>query len=413
MFDDLHDPDPPTADSSHFADVSERAHTMRTRRYALFGAASLAGVVAVGALAFAATSGGDDDIVVSPADSADPGEPIATVGTTTTTTIAAPVTTADPGPPIVVTTTIPPTTTETPAAATTTTEPVPATDPPPVTTEPPLTTTTAPTTTVPPAPTPIAGPFVAIDGDGDAVLLADSAAPPVLLFDGSDPDEPGQEDVLSVDVATVTPDGSTAWIGSCCEPAAGSIFVARPPTPATGSDAAYFGLRPAVDASGTQLATGDISGAVVVYDIGGDPSQGVRSPEPATPFTVVDVAWTQDDTVIALGIDGPSWVVRAYRYDGTTLAPLGEGPVAGSEGGGDYELGGITPLGGAIVHQRGSSEYQTIPLADGDSATTVALPGPALNMWQRRNDPLVWVDEQRTLRIGDQIVPGEYIWARR
>ena len=68
-------------------------------------------------------------------------------------------------------------------------------------------------------------PFVAIDGNGDAVLVESMDGTSTVLADGTDPDDPlpSEGEVTYIDGVTVSPDGTIAIVGYCCEPIAGSL----------------------------------------------------------------------------------------------------------------------------------------------------------------------------------------------
>ena len=51
--------------------------------------------------------------------------------------------------------------------------------------------------------------------------------------------------------------------------------------------------------------------------------------------------------------------------------------------------------------------------AGGSSLQVVDLPAPALSAWFYDPGQLIWVDANRTLRVGDSVIEGEYTWARR
>ncbi|MEM1334788.1 MAG: hypothetical protein AAGG08_15155, partial [Actinomycetota bacterium] len=61
MFDQLHDPNPPTATSHHLAVVAERAVGMRRRRTAAIASVAAVGLLAVGAVSVAAVQRGDEE----------------------------------------------------------------------------------------------------------------------------------------------------------------------------------------------------------------------------------------------------------------------------------------------------------------------------------------------------------------
>ena len=151
---------------------------------------------------------------------------------------------------------------ETSTTIATTTTPTPSTSVAPGTTAatvPPTVPLTVPLATAAPTTAPLATAptaIVAVTVDGRLVVLdAATGAELRQLADLGDPrgggaEGPGPNHVTTV---SVTPDGSTAYFDSCCEPAAGMIFSvptdgSRPPEPLTN------GLGPAVSPDGRSLA---------------------------------------------------------------------------------------------------------------------------------------------------------------
>ena len=62
---------------------------------------------------------------------------------------------------------------------------------------------------------------------------------------------------------------------------------------------------------------------------------------------------------------------------------------------------------------RDADEFTIVDVANREEPfTQVTLPGAARTAWFD-SGVLIWVDTEGTLHAGDQIVPGEYTWARR
>jgi hypothetical protein len=150
-------------------------------------------------------------------------------------------------------------------------------------------------TTIPPSAPPTT--IVAVTVDGRVVVL-DAATGNVVrqLADLGDPrvqpaEGPGPNAVTQI---TVTPDGSTAYYDSCCEPAAGMIFSvptdgSREPEPLT------HGLGPAVSPDGRYLAF-TLLDAVVVRDLTTGDEQTFTDPAYTEQPLFGDVTWSVDGT---------------------------------------------------------------------------------------------------------------------
>lgn len=168
----------------------------------------------------------------------------------------------------------------TPPVVPDTTTPIATTVAPSVSTAPPTSDEVQPSVVVVPSTTAplsliVQRPLVAIEADGDAVMLDLGAVEPVLLFDGQDPDGSSQlgEGPNLVDRISVAPDGSLAYVGLCCAPGVGTILTTRPPAVASITDTPNYGFAPTLNTSATLLAgagpntvtvTNIASGAVIV-----------------------------------------------------------------------------------------------------------------------------------------------------
>lgn len=230
-----------------------------------------------------------------------------------------------------------PTTTLTTTTATTSRAPTTAASPrtttsPTATAAPPTSLPTTPTSAVPPAPpttivaVTLDGRVVALDAVTGAELreLANLGDPRVAV-----PEGPGPNFVTQV---SVTPDGSTAYYDTCCEPAVGTIFSvptdgSRPPSPLVN------GLGPAVSPNGRYLAYTAVN-ALVVRDLATGDERTFTDPsyDPSPLFG--DVAWSRDGTKVyypwhRLGPGGFTWsLVEVDVAAGTPPRPFAEADAA-------------------------------------------------------------------------------------
>ncbi len=338
-------------------------------------------------------------------------------------------TTSTTGPP----TTGPPTTdppsTEPPPTDPPATEP-PATDPPP--TEPPPTEppATEPPPTDPPAtdpsattvaddtPPPAGRPIVAVDGAGDAVYLASPDATPVLLYDGPEPsDEPEEGPGPNVvDVIAISPDGTDAWVGLCCEPIAGSVLRTRLPAPASyDTSETSLGYGPSVDPTGTYVATGQIAGSPIAVTRLADGSVlAGPSIDDEEQFSPYDTIWLDDRLVAAIGIlndPDAGWVIIVHAVDGDTLVEL-DTIVIGPLGDEFFQFAGRLDGGRVAIHDYGAATALAVPITGPGEIDTLELPGPSQSYWFGGIEADIRVDDAGVLTVGDQVVPGEYSWAR-
>ncbi|WP_420452262.1 hypothetical protein [Ilumatobacter sp.] len=284
----------------------------------------------------------------------------------------------------------------------------------------PGTTTTA--ATGPAAPSP-SGPIVAIDAEGDAVLLADPSADPVLLYDGPSPEElaavtegPGPN---SVDHVSATPDGAIAYVGTCCEPVSGVWVTAEPPEAATFEGTPNQGYVPTVSPDGSLLAVGSISGVVGITEretgelLAVDDGSGL-APDVVGAFSPYDVMWVSPERFAVLGIAEREWVVvpgTVTPGDGVTLRPAFA--VAPFDGALEevHGFAGSRSPDEVLVHVDGEGAATAFRL-DGTDLGEYQLEGPSRSAWIVPEGPSLRVDDAGTLTVGTETVPGEYLWAR-
>lgn len=269
---------------------------------------------------------------------------------------------------------------------------------------------------------------VAITASGDAVFFPAGGEAPILLFDGPDPDAPPPEEgpaPNSVDAVAVTPDGSIAFIGTCCEPVSGAILQTAPPTLASYENGLPLrGYAPAVSPNGKFLSTGSIPAAetpISVMDIeSGDFVEVVFDGDTDT-FTSFDTMWLDDSHLGVIGtvlIDSAQeWVVFPVAFDGTT-ATVGEQIVFSPDepdeiGAKTWQFAGTRNGTDFAVHHEDLSTLLSIPF-DGDlsSFESFDVDEPALRVWVDPVRPTIVVHVDGSLHIGDAVIPGDYVWAR-
>lgn len=265
--------------------------------------------------------------------------------------------------------------------------------------------------------------MVAITVDGDAVYFPDLTAEPTLLYDGPAGAQLEVEEGPGpnvVDAVAITEDASRAWIGTCCEPAAGAVIPATPPEPVGDMSATLFGYNPAVDPSGTYLALGQINGpvasitAVADGELLSDPAGAPIGPG-ATPY---DVVWLSTDrlAVLSSDIDRSSWTVSAAHFDGSTVVVDQVVDVAPFAIDDDtvHRFGGMLPDGRLAVLPTGASSVFAVPLDGSGEVGTVDLDGPTMSVWFEGGDePALLVDDRHRLWVDGRTLAGEHTWARR
>jgi hypothetical protein len=382
MFDDLHDPDPPTPGMDTLASVTARARQIRQHRVLMVCRAGVVGMIAIVAVATIprlGTDGDNDDNVVL-------------VDPSTVTSTAAPTTE--------------PSSTTTDVASV---EPIPNTvdvpDSSPTTTMPPATTTTAPGI-------PSRSSIVAIDGNGDAVLVEPDGAT-TLLFDGVDPDEPppSEGELVTVNGVTAAADRSQAFVSLCCEPVAGSI-VKWPSIPGEPDGFVAYGNAAVLSPDGTILAAVR-AGDVVLLGLDGqqiasltiEPGQG--SPVEVAFWNndslVVLVAGPERQSLLFLGRSGDTFTVRnTVELEPPSSPTTARYNLAGQDEGTLYVLDGEQ---GVLQTYDGYSgerfgEWDGAQFGGFVDATKVAFDGATLR----------YVDTSRRLFVNGEQVPGEYVW---
>ena len=164
--------------------------------------------------------------------------------------------------------------------------------------------------------------LAAINGDGDAVALPGDGRS-VLLFDGTDPDDPppleGETTAVDGVAMTFTAD---AWIGICCEPVAGSLL-----TTAFGTEATYetssagFGHAPSMSPDDRYLATIDYDG-LSIRDTWSVSDPAFTSIDTSAGF-ISELQWVGIDRLAALIVGETSTDIVVYQVtDGQAAETL-------------------------------------------------------------------------------------------
>lgn len=278
--------------------------------------------------------------------------------------------------------------------------------------------------------------LAAVSTDGDAVLVPADGSAPITLFDGPDPVEADEgTGPNAVDAVALSPDGRTAWVGFCCEPIAGAVLRGSPAGVTTdGSAPPEFGYAPAVSPDGRLLAIGSIAGpALVLTDLTtGDRLDAPDFGDEVGAFTPYDTVWLDERRVVGIGIssdeEGTGWVAVPMVVDGATVT-VGETLLLDEA----LTLAGDSIVRGAgvidgdrfAVHVDGRSAGDAIEFRlDGvtrASAPSVdpdreLVPGdvgePARSIWYRPAAPIVWVGTDGVAHLGDEVLPGSWLWVR-
>ncbi len=413
MFDELNDSDPPVGDSHQFAAVTERARIIRRRLRRRVSAIGVAALIAGGAVIFGATSSGSDREIISTV--------TPEISASTTTLESSSVPTASP------TTTMPESTT---------------------TGEPSTTNAESSSTTIAPAgpvgSEPITAPtveaegrqraLVAITGDGDAVYFPTNGdeTTPVLIYDGPDPDDvsslgDGPNAVDRVEYSAVY---EQTVVGLCCAPVVGTVLVGsadRLPLDGTipdnlSGDTGFsgYGYAPTLDPEGGRQVTIGPDNTIVVADTTSGFDASVALPERAG--DAWDLAWLDTTTIMVIGRGDGVWTRTMVTYDFGSITVDQSFSFATLSDFADLRFAGTAIDGEIAVHDVGTGrvlsgdidDYGNINgTANGSSLQVVDLPAPALSAWFYDPGQLIWVDTNRTLRVGDQTIPGEFTWARR
>ncbi len=273
-------------------------------------------------------------------------------------------------------------------------------------------------------------PLVAITAEGDAVFFAVGSTAPTMLFDGPDPDAPPPEEGPGpnvVDSVAITPDGSKAFVGLCCEPIAGAILTAEPPDLASYETTTppVFGYGPAVSPDGRYVAVGEINGPVVsITEIATGTRLDVPTLEvPLDVYFPYDTMWMDDDRLVALGtITGGSpsggWFAYAITIsdgavsvgdaiDLSALAEVGPGTL--------LRLAGVLDGDRFAVQREGESSAAAVEFSSGsiEPGGAIDVGEPARSIWLQPGRETIHVGLDERLHVGDEIIPGAYRWARR
>jgi hypothetical protein len=393
MFDDLHDPDPPTPGMDTLASVTARARQIRQRRVQAMCWTGVVGMISIAAMVTIPRLGtGDDDtdlLLDSP----------------TVTDTAAPFTappTSNPGDP----------------ANTSNIVPIPSPVPVPESTD--ASTTTPPTvtapTTPPPATTAPAAPsrssIVAIDGNGDAVLVEPDGTT-TLIYDGVDPDDPlpSEGDVVTVNGVTALPDRSQAFVSVCCEPIPGSI-VRWPSASDNPNEFFAYGNAAVLSPDGESLA------AVVVESISlvglADDDYATLAID-ATEASPIELAFTNNGSLAVLvsGPDRASIVFLDRSGDTFAVRATVELDSASSPTTTRYSLAGLSE-DTLFVLDAEAGVLQTYDwfagerVGEWDGAEFGGFAEPVRVAFDGAT--LRYVDTSRRLFVDGDQVPGEYIW---
>lgn len=381
MFDELHDPHPPTPGLDALAAVSARARALRRRRLALVGT-GVATVVACGALAVVAI-GGDRDRRLVGVDTPTSDE---TVVATTVPVPTSPESTA-PSTPVVPSSSVAPATSVVPTTS--------------------ATSATSTTSVVVPLPTD--RPMVAIDGGGDAVVFDGSTRR--VVFDGRDPDDPPptEGDAVFVDGVLPVPRTSTVIVSTCCEPIAGGMI--RIDTATGAQDFLGFGHQPAILPDGTSMVWNSAETMQVGDTTGSAAAQ--LGPFDATTGTIADlavvdrVAGQPEVLVLVVGPDG-TFLWRVYPGGGDLQLSTKVSDVTWTDGARVSLAGWSTDSFVVLDGTAGLDEYDAETLAPlPDRHQDVAWSSAWLTPAQRRV-----VTDDRRLLVDDVQVAGEYVWVR-
>lgn len=281
--------------------------------------------------------------------------------------------------------------------------------------------------------------IAAIDGEGDAVLIPTDLTGPFVMFDGPSPSELAtvtEGAPNSVDIVALAPDGSTAYVGLCCEPIAGSVLSGAPTGISDEGSLPLQGYAPAVSPDGRYLAIGQIfDSAVTIADLStGRPLDVPTIAGTDGVYTPSDTMWLDAGRLVSLGTlptdTGVRWVAFPMTIDGGTVTvgePLDVNETLSANSDGTPRVHDVVRLAGQVgsdrfvVHSQGEEFATSIEFRlDGRIAADQLAKGqgaddtgePARSIWYRADGSVVWVGEDGTLHDGDVIVPGSYVWAR-
>lgn len=306
-------------------------------------------------------------------------------------------------------------------------QPAATTVAPSVKSTPPTSSPVQPSVVVPSTPAPLVvtdpPPLVAIEADGDAVMLDLGTLEPVLLYEGQDPDEASQlgDGPNLVDRISVAADGSVAYVGLCCAPVVGTILETQPPGVASITDTPTYGFAPTLNPSATLLAAVGAD-TITVTDTAADVVVELPPVTDDRWGTPVDLMWLDDNTIAVLGKVANVWTLTIVTTDGNTLTAGPTRPFALIDEFPQLRFAGTAIAGEIAVHDVGTDrvlsgtvdQYGNINnTGRGSSLQVITLPSTALSAWYSDPDELVRVDTDKQLHFGDQIIPGEYTWALR
>jgi hypothetical protein len=252
-------------------------------------------------------------------------------------------------------------------------------------------------------------PIVAIDGNGDAVLIEAIDGTSTVLADGTDPDDPlpSEGEVTHIDGVSLSPDGTALIVGDCCEPIPGSLSRVDPST----GERTFFGYghfpsfttfgQVVSEALGT-IGLTDVDGSQVTTLLEIDPGEG----------TIVDLAVVSVDGVdlvlaIVKGPEGTS-LIRAFAAGGDMQLTI---PISSATWTDDAEfsLGGWAG-GQVFVLDEANDAWMAF-----DTETLSAIPTESsvdwISAWSE-NGAMRYIDSRRRLFVDGAQVPGEYLWVR-
>ncbi len=281
---------------------------------------------------------------------------------------------------------------------------------------------------------PLTRPLVAITDKGDAVYVPENGAMQVLLYDGPDPDDASSlgDGPNAVDRVAFGAGENRFVVGLCCAPVVGQIVTARPddlpipnaiepPSDQAGDTQLAFdsyGYAPALDPNGGRQAS-IIGREVFVIDAADDASTSIELPDRAGDLW--DLVWS-DLGIIVLGRTESTWTLSTVDYHDGQIELVSARNFATFSDFDDLRFAGTAVDNEIAVHDLGTDTVLSGTIDDygnnngderGSSLQVVTLPSPARSAWFHDPGQLIWVDMNRTLRVGDQVIPGQYTWARR
>ena len=265
-------------------------------------------------------------------------------------------------------------------------------------------------------------PLVAIDGNGDAVMFETDDTSPIVLYDGQDPDTASTlgDGPNAVDRMSVAADRSIAYIGLCCAPVVGTILETAPPAPAVPGPTPTYGYAPTLNPAATRLAA-TASSSLVVTDLATGQALTVEATGDEMWDTAHDLIWLDDTTLALLGSQARMWSLTIISVEGETIDAGPTRAFAPFEDFASLRFAGTAVPDEIAMHDIGTNRVLSGTIDDygnhndsrGSSLQVIELPGPALSAWYSDPGQLIWTDTARTLRVGGNVIPGDYLWARR